>query len=77
LLTLTRRPQGKTRLCLLANMPLDRCSDLLLKLESYGLIYRVRDGRRDVYRISEAGYIYLGLYEELLKLAPVFERRTK
>lgn len=75
LLALTKRPLGKTKLCLHANMPLDRCSDLLIELESYGLIYKVKEDYKDLYGISEAGYVYVGLYEKLLKLVPFLKHR--
>jgi len=58
-------------------MPLDRCSELLIELENRGLIYKVREGYRDFYRIAEAGYVYVSLYEKLLGLVPFLGHRRR
>ncbi len=61
----------KTRLCNSAGLPLDRCSKLLGLLSSYGLVYsRIVNGRV-VYFISDRGYAYLGLLEQLERILPL------
>jgi len=77
LVALTKKPLGKTKLCSRSNMPLDRCSELLIELENRGLIYKVREGNRDFYRIAEAGYVYVSLYEKLLGLVPFLGHRRR
>lgn len=56
--------------CMRANMPLDRCSKLLNHMESYGLIYRSREGRRYVFRATEVAYAWAALYRELERILP-------
>lgn len=72
---LTRKPLRKTNLCLTANLPLDRCSPILSLLESYGLIYKTEAKGENLFFITEAGYIYVGLYQELLKLIPIVNNK--
>ena len=61
----------KTRLCSSAGLPLDRCNKLLGLLSSYGLVYSGVIGGRVVYFISDRGYEYLGLLEQLERLLPL------
>ena len=58
----------KTRLCSSANLPLDRCNALLHVLESSGLITGIPKGNRVVYVLTDKGYAYIGLYEQLSHL---------
>jgi len=58
----------KTRLCSYANLPLDRCDELLTHLESHGLITKIVDRGRVYVLITDRGYIYIGLYEQLKRI---------
>jgi len=62
---------GKTKLCSSANLPLDRCSKLLLLLAEKGLIYERSADRTRFYEITEKGYEYIALYEHLNSLLPL------
>jgi len=62
-----RGPFRKTNLCLTVNLPLDRRSALLFLVESQGLIYRA-SSNKNLFMITNTGYIYVGLYGELTKL---------
>jgi len=64
---LTRGLFRKTNLCLTVNLPLDRRSALLSLVESQGLIYKATSSK-NVFMITNTGYIYVGLYGELTKL---------
>jgi len=67
----------KTRLCTAASLPLDRCSELLTVLETSGLVLSLKRGRRTLYVLTDRGYAYLGLYEQLssiLSLPHQFKR---
>ncbi len=70
---LSKRVEGLrvTELCRVANLPVDRGLKVLEVLERYGLIYVVPERGRKVYRIGEAGYSFLAIYEELVNLIPV------
>lgn len=57
----------KTNLCLTVNLPLDRRSALLSLVESQGLIYKASSSK-NLFMITNTGYIYIGLYGELMKL---------
>lgn len=67
---LKKNPNGMriTELCTMANLPVDRGLKLLQELTDIGLIYVVTDGKSKVFRITESGYVYLGLYRELQRL---------
>ena len=65
------QPQLKTPLCTASNLPLDRCSKLLGILLRYGLISEVILDNSRYYILSENGYIYLGIYEEMNRLLPL------
>jgi len=64
---LTRGPFRKANLCLTVNLPLDRCSALLSLMESQGIIYKASSSK-NLFMITNTGYIYVVLYEELTKL---------
>jgi len=55
----------KTKLCTTANMPIDRCNEVLRILETYGLVTGFRRNRETVYVLTDRGYAYIGLYEQL------------
>ncbi|MEM1605517.1 MAG: winged helix-turn-helix domain-containing protein [Fervidicoccaceae archaeon] len=64
---LTRGLFRKTNLCLTVNLPLDGCSALLSLVESQGLIYKASSSN-NLFMITNTGYIYIGVYGELMKL---------
>ncbi len=65
---------GKTRLCSYANLPLDRCSEILDLLMEYGFIIVEEHSGRNVYSLTERGYEYIGLYRKLHELLPLPHR---
>lgn len=60
-------PAKLTPLCTLANLPVDRGLRLLSVLEECGLVTSREERGRRVYLLSELGYVYVSLYEELSK----------
>jgi predicted transcriptional regulator len=64
---LTRGLFRKTNLCLTVNLLLDRRSALLSLVESQGLIYKA-SSNKNLFMITNTGYIYVGLCGELTML---------
>jgi len=54
-----------TQLCSQANLPLDRCSKIIQHLVNHGLVRRVVSGKHVFYELSDLGYAYIGLYDQL------------
>ena len=57
-----------TELCRLANLPVDRGLRILEFLKERGLVYEEPMNSVRVYRISDLGYAYLSLYENLTSM---------
>lgn len=57
-----------TELCRIANLPVDRGLRILEFLKERGLIYEKPMNSVRVYRISDLGYAYLSLYDNLTSL---------
>lgn len=66
--TLKEGPVRLTPLCTAANLPVDRGLKLLSALEECGLVISKEEKGRRVYTLSELGYAYIALYEELSKV---------
>lgn len=57
-----------TLICQKANLPYDRCMVLIKILEEHGLLYTVNEHNRKRIYLTENGYIYIGLYDEIQKI---------
>lgn len=62
-------PKRLTPLCTAANLPVDRGLKLLSALGECGLIVSREERGRRVYMLSELGYVYISLYEELSRIS--------
>jgi len=67
----------KTRLCSYSNLPLDRCNEILSILESNGLIISRNIGIRTIITITDKGYVYIGLYEQMTSILRFPHRKPK
>ena len=59
-----------TELCMSGNVPVDRGKEIIATLEKYGLLIHSGESGEIVYRITDRGYEWLGLYRMIRKVLP-------
>lgn len=59
---------GITKLCMFANLPVDRGNELLKHLIKAGLVYMLKEGNAVKYFITPRGYEYISMYERIRTL---------
>lgn len=70
LTSLNPNPKRITEICSSGNLPVDRGKVLLKNLEEFGILIQTEEDGERMYRLTNRGYEWIGLYKLLKKTLP-------
>jgi predicted transcriptional regulator len=63
-------PKRITEVCTAGNLPVDRGKLLVKGLEKFGLLIQTEENRERVFKLTNRGYEWIGLYKLMRKVLP-------
>jgi predicted transcriptional regulator len=59
-----------TEICSIGNVPVDRGKLLIKNLEKFGILIQIEEDGEKIYKLTNRGYEWIGLYRLLKKTMP-------
>ena len=66
------REETRTKIMYKAMLSNEQCKSYLVSLISNGLMQEVYNGTKTVYKITSKGNTFLGYYDQMMELLPIF-----